>query len=85
MFHFTTKRIEAQVTICFVAFKVYKLLERILKPKNINLSINKVLDIAKTITTIKVWLPKNIQVLKKTMLITAKHKSIEPVLNDDLF
>lgn len=85
MFHFTAKRIEAHVTICFVAFKVYKELERILKLKNINLSVDKVLDIAKTITTIKVRLPKNNQVLTKTMLITAKHKSIEPLLNGDLF
>jgi len=82
MFHFTAKRIEAHVTICFVAFKVYKELERILKLKNINLSVDKVLDIAKTITTIKVRLPKNNQVLTKTMLITTKHKSIEPLLYD---
>jgi len=31
MFHFTPKRIEAHVCICFVAYKVYKELERILK------------------------------------------------------
>jgi len=31
MFHFTSKRIEAHVCICFVAYKVYKELERILK------------------------------------------------------
>jgi len=30
MFHFTAKRIEAHVCICFVAYKVYKELERIL-------------------------------------------------------
>src|SRR5690606_33568607 len=30
MFHFTSKRIEAHVSICFVAYKVYKELERIL-------------------------------------------------------
>jgi transposase len=30
MFHFTQKRIEAHVCICFVAYKVYKELERIL-------------------------------------------------------
>ena len=30
MFHFTPKRIEAHVCICFIAYKVYKELERIL-------------------------------------------------------
>ena len=47
MFHFTKKRIEAHVCICFVAYKVYKELERILKTSNINLSVDSVLNIAK--------------------------------------
>jgi len=51
MFHFTPKRIEAHVCICFVAYKVYKELERILKINRINMSVDKVIDIAKTITT----------------------------------
>lgn len=82
MFHFTAKRIEAHVTICFVAFKVYKELERIVKLKGINLSVDKVLDIAKTITTIKVRLPKNNTVMTKTMLITPKQKSIASLIYD---
>jgi transposase len=48
MFHFTPRRIEAHVCICFVAYKVYKELERILHTNYINLSVDKVLDIAKT-------------------------------------
>ena len=42
MFHFTPKRIEAQVCICFVAYKVYKELERILKLNGFSLSVDKV-------------------------------------------
>ena len=38
MFHFTAKRIEAHVCICFVACKVYKELERILKLSEFDLS-----------------------------------------------
>ena len=30
MFHFTERRIEAHVCICFIAYKVYKELERII-------------------------------------------------------
>ena len=77
MFHFTKKRIEAHVCICFVAYKVYKELERILKTSNINLSVDTVLNIAKTITTMKIKLPVSGETLTKTMLITQKHKSIE--------
>ncbi|GHS99771.1 hypothetical protein FACS189421_10830 [Bacteroidia bacterium] len=65
MFHFTKKRIEAHVCICFVAYKVYKELERILKTSGIHLSVDKVLDIAKTITTLKIRLP----ISNETMLV----------------
>ena len=33
MFHFTPRRIEAHVCICFVAYKIYKEMERILKQR----------------------------------------------------
>jgi transposase len=76
MFHFTEKRIEAHICICFVAYKVYKELERILIQSNISLSVDKVLDIAKTITTIKIKLPLSGETMTKTMLLTVKHKFI---------
>jgi hypothetical protein len=67
-----------------VAYKVYKELERILKLKDINLSVDKVLNIAKTITTLKIKLPISGETLTKTMTITNKHKSIE-ILFDQNF
>lgn len=84
MFHFTQKRIEAHVCICFVAYKVYKELERILKSNGIKLSVDKVLNIAKTITTLKIKLPISGETLTKTMLLTPKHKSIA-ILFDQYF
>jgi len=85
MFHFTPKRIEAHVCICFVAYKVYKELERILKIIGIDLSVDKVLNIAKTITTLKIRLPVSGETLTKTMCITAKHKSISMLLDCDFW
>jgi transposase len=82
MFHFTPRRIEAHVCICFVAYKVYKELERILKITGIDLSVDKVLEIAKTITTIKVKLPTSGNTLTKTMLLTTKHKSIAKLFDE---
>ncbi|MCL2072709.1 MAG: transposase [Marinilabiliaceae bacterium] len=85
MFHFTRKRIEAHVCICFVAYKIYKELERILKISGINLSVDKVLSIAKTITTIKVKLQQSNKTIMKTMLITEKHKSIARVFDAEFW
>ena len=85
MFHFTPKRIEAHVCICFVAYKVYKELERILKTSGINLSVDKVLSIAKTITTLKIKLPACGETLTKTMLITQKHNSIKKLFDQNFW
>jgi transposase len=83
MFHFTKKRIEAHVCICFVAYKVYKELERILKINNVNLSVDSVLNIAKTSTTMKIKLPVSGETMTKTMLLTSKHKSIEMLFDNN--
>lgn len=85
MFHFTPKRIEAHVCICFVAYKVYKELERILRLKGITLSVDKVMDIAKTITTLKIHLPISNKTMTKTMLLTKKHHSIAALFNLDFW
>ena len=85
IFHFTEKRIEAHICICFVVYKVYKELERILKISDINMSVDKVLDIAKTITTLKIKLPLSGETLTKTMLITTKHNSIRKLLDEEFW
>lgn len=82
MFHFTPKRIEAHVCICFVAYKIYKELERILALTGINLSVDKVLDIAKTVTTLKIKLPISNQIMTKTMLLTKKHMFIASLFDE---
>jgi transposase len=85
MFHFTPKRIEAHVSICFVAYKVYKELERILKLANLQMSVDKVLGIAKTITTIKINMPVSRNTMTKTMLLTPQHKSIASLFDENFW
>lgn len=85
MFHFTPKRIEAHVCICFVAYKVYKELERILKENNYKISVDKVLEIAKTITTLRIKLPHSGKTFNKTMIITERQKLIEQLFLDDFW
>ncbi|MDR2586503.1 MAG: transposase, partial [Prevotellaceae bacterium] len=85
IFHFTEKRIKAHICICFVAYKVYKELGRILKQNDINLSVDRVLNIAKTITTIKVKLPVSGETMTKTMILTQKHKSIEKLFDQNFW
>ena len=84
MFHFTRKRIEAHVCICFVALKVYKELERLLKLSNINMSVDKVLALAQSIVTIQLTLPQNKQTISRTMLMK-RHQRIAPLFSDDFW
>jgi len=85
MFHFTPKRIEAHVCICFVAYKVYKELERILNENRYKISVDKVLEIAKTITTLRIKLPQSGRTINKTMIITERQKEIELLFSDDFW
>ena len=80
IFHFTEKRIEAHICICFVAYKIYKELERRLPLFGIKLSVDKVLAIAKTIPTIKIKLP-NGETMRQTMTFTEEQRMILPLLN----
>ena len=83
MFHFTRRRIEAHVCICFGALKVYKELERILKQAH-TLSVDKTLALAKTVTTIQIELPISKETVTKT-LIMERHKVIEKLFSDDFW
>ena len=79
MFHFTERRIEAHVCICFVAYKVYKELERLITINKIDMSVDQVLEAAKTITTIRIRLPEHGSFFTKTLFLTDKHLAIRPL------
>ncbi len=84
MFHFTRRRIEAHVCICFVALKVYKELERRLKAANIGMSVDKVLNMAKTVTTIVFRLSESGKTFTKTMPMK-RHQRIAKLFTDELW
>lgn len=82
IFHFTEKRIEAHICICFIAYKVYKELQRIIALHGgINLSVDKVIEIAKTIPTIKLSLPYGEDERIKTLFLTENHRRIKPLFD----
>ena len=80
IFHFTERRIEAHVCLCFVAYKVYKELERIVAELKLEMSVDSVLKIAKTITTIRLRLPLNDKVMVKTMMLTPEQRALKRLM-----
>lgn len=81
MFHFTERRIEAHICICFIAYKLYKELERLVGINRISMSVDHVLDAAKTITTIRIRLPESNTYFTKTLFLTEKQLAIKPLFN----
>jgi transposase len=75
IYHRLRRRIEAHITINFVAYKVYKELERQLKVKKSMLSPEKAIDIAKTIYQIKAS-SSNQNTVKHILLLTEEQKQL---------
>jgi len=80
IYHRLQQRIEAHIIINFIAYKVYKELERQLKEKKSELSPEKVIDIAKTIYQIEIKNPLNDTVQKVKLILNDNQKYV-----DDLF
>lgn len=85
MFVFNPNRIQAHICLCFVSYKLYKELERVLKVNNINVSVNTAINIAKTITTIRVSLPLSGHKISKTMILTPTQKKIEALFDPEFW
>lgn len=74
IYHRLQKRIEAHIVINFIAYKVYKELERKLKLKKTNLSCEQAIEIAKTIYAIEITDPTNGIVSKEILLLNDEQK-----------
>jgi transposase len=74
IYHRLHKRIEAHITIAFVAYKIYKELERQLKEKKAVLTPEKTIEIAKTIYSVKVKIPNTNEYVVKTLLLNNEQR-----------
>lgn len=60
---------------------MYKELERIIKLAKIDISVDSVLKIAKTIATIRIKMPNNGKVRQQTLLLTSAQHSIKSLFD----
>lgn len=81
IYHRKQQRIEAHICLTFVAYKVYKELERQLKIKKSNLSPEKVIEILQSIFQIEIKNPINNEIIKQNILITEEHKLIQKLFD----
>ena len=81
VFHRKKQRIDAHICLTFVAYKVYKELERQLKLKKSNLSPEKVIEILQSMFQIEIKNPINNETIKQNILITEEHKLIQKLFD----
>jgi len=81
IYHRLQKRIEAHITINFMAYKVYKELERQLKLKKANITVEQAIEISKTIYAIKITNPINNAISKKTLYLNQEQKDLAELFN----
>jgi len=81
IYHRLQKRIETHITIAFVAYKIYKELERQLKQLNCPLTPEKIIEIAKTIYSVKIKIPNSEQTVVRNLFLTYEQKYLAKIFN----
>ncbi|HNS29413.1 MAG TPA: transposase, partial [Tenuifilaceae bacterium] len=76
IYHRKQRRVESHICLTFVAYKVYKELERQLRLKGSDLSPEKVIEIIQSIYQVELITPKTKQIIKKNILLTDEHQKI---------
>lgn len=74
VYHYKNARIQAHICLSFVAYKVYKELERQLKEKEPTLSVDKAIEIAKTIYSITATKPSSKELFEKVLLLNKEQQ-----------
>jgi transposase len=81
IYHRLPHRIEAHICISFVAYKVYKELERKLKELKAKISAAKALEIAENIFEIQIESPVTKKKIRKILLLTEEQKVLAKLFN----
>jgi hypothetical protein len=74
IYHRLQKRIEAHITINFIAYKIYKELERLLVDKKAVISCEQAIEIAKTIYSVNITDPNTGNSYKETLFFNDEQK-----------
>jgi transposase len=81
VYHHLPRRIEAHICLTFVAYKLYKELERIMKNKKSDLSPRKAIEIAMNIFEMTIQSPITGTTKRKILLLTEEQKNLATLLN----
>jgi transposase len=81
MYHYRKKRIEAHVLIAFVAYTIYKELERLLADGKLPISPQRAIELIKTMYELRFELPDDPQVQNVLLKMDAEQQKLYDLLN----
>lgn len=84
VYHRLQRRIEAHICISFVAYKVYKELERQLHERKASISANTAIEIAENIFEIEVDVPETKAKVKRLLLLSEEQRYLAKLFDFDL-
>jgi transposase len=82
VYHYKRRRIEAHICISFVAYSIYKELERLLKNNNVEISIKKAKELTQTMYQIKY--KKNKNEIKKLLKMDKEQETIYKLIIENI-
>lgn len=81
VYHQLPERIQAHICLCFVAYKVYKELERQLKERQSDISPQRAIEIAKTIYAIKAIKPTSKELFERVLILNEEQHTLLNLFN----
>jgi len=84
IYHYTKRRIEAHISISFVAYTLYKELERLLYKHHAPFSIATATDLVKTMYQLEITLPDSKQTEKILLNMDEEQKILLQIIHDEL-
>lgn len=81
IYHRLQRRIESHICLNFVAYKIYKELERNLKDNKVDLSPERVIEIIQNIYQIEVKIPNTEEFYRRVLILTDEQKQIAKIFD----
>lgn len=84
IYHYRRKRIQAHICIAFVAYTIYKELERILKKEKVSFSVKRACELTHNMYEIEYLLPKSLKKVKTILKMDQEQKLLKTIIEKNI-
>jgi transposase len=85
IYHRLESRIKSHLCISFVAYSIYKELERVLKIEKFHLSVEKAAELTHTMYQLEIILPQSLQKIKAQLKMTEDQQNLADIVNKNFW